>query len=302
MLVEDEESVEIILSLPSQLPAIHMSPPSHIVNLTIVFMTSFNCTITTLALGRWSSDSSRLVQQRYTPEQHPELIPSEAGAPCTDGAVPPCLLSRWPVSCVHSLHNVWVLWRHCWEVSKTFPLWCVSLGDLYNDHWLVLHWGYDCKSCKCTVPAPTPGLGSLGLWCSSAWAMPFLSFVDSTSSFLLVIKPSSLSVLYTPPPVLLDSDRTARSPSGVWSDSVHCIELYFEVYFPSGVWVESEWSPSGPIYSMLFKQFYKLLLCCDISPIRLHSDWIGTYNLLLKLVSENVKAQFWQALNPHPLH
>jgi hypothetical protein len=66
--------------------------------------------------------------------------------------------------------------------------------------------------------------------------------------------------------------------------------------------VESEWSPSGPIYSMLFKQFCKLLLCCDISPIGLHSDWIGTYNLLLKLVSENVKAQFWQALNPHPLH
>jgi hypothetical protein len=117
------------------------------------------------------------------------------------------------------------------------------------------------------------------------------------------------AVLYTPPPVLLDSDRTARSPSqsewspsGVLSDSVHCIELYFEVYFPSGVRVESEWSPSGPIYSMLFKQFCKLLLCCDISPIGLHSDWIGTYNLLLKLVSENVKAQFWQALNPHPLH
>ena len=46
----------------------------------------------------------------------------------------------------------------------------------------------------------------------------------------------------------------------------------------------------------------KSLLCCDISPIGLHSDWIGTYNLVLKLVSENVKAWFWQALNPHPLH
>jgi hypothetical protein len=58
-------------------------------------------------------------------------------------------------------------------------------------------------------------------------------------------------VLYTPPPVLLDSDRTARSPSGVrveseWSlsgvqsDSVYSIGLYFEVYFLSRVQAESE--------------------------------------------------------------
>jgi hypothetical protein len=79
---------------------------------------------------------------------------------------------------------------------------------------------------------------------------------------MFLIRLPSWAVLYTPPPVLLDSDRTARSPSGsewspsgVQSDSVHSIELYFEVYFPSGVRVESEWSPSGPIYSMLLKQF-----------------------------------------------
>ena len=113
------------------------------------------------------------------------------------------------------------------------------------------------------------------------------------------------AVLYTPPPVLLDSDRTARSPSGsewspsgVQSDSVHSIELYFEVYFPSGVRVESEQTNLLNAVEAICKS----LLCCDISPIGLHSDWIGTYNLMLKLVSENVKAWFWQALNPHPLH
>jgi hypothetical protein len=33
------------------------------------------------------------------------------------------------------------------------------------------------------------------------------------------------AVLYTPPPVLLDSDWTARSPSGVQSDSLYSIGL-----------------------------------------------------------------------------
>jgi hypothetical protein len=67
---------------------------------------------------------------------------------------------------------------------------------------------------------------------------------------------------------------------------------------PSGVRVESEWTNLLNAVEAICKS----LLCCDISPIGLHSDWIGTYNLVLKLVSENVKAWFWQALNPHPQH
>jgi hypothetical protein len=62
--------------------------------------------------------------------------------------------------------------------------------------------------------------------------------------------------------------------------------------------VESEWT--NPLNAI--QAISKSLLCCNISLIGLHSDWIGTYNLMLKLVSENVKAWFWQALNPHPLY
>jgi hypothetical protein len=55
-----------------------------------------------------------------------------------------------------------------------------------------------------------------------------------------------MPVLYTPPPVLLDSDQTARSPSGVRVESNRThftlLDLYFEVYFPSGVQVESKWT------------------------------------------------------------
>jgi hypothetical protein len=66
------------------------------------------------------------------------------------------------------------------------------------------------------------------------------------------------STLHSPTcPIGLRSDclDSTRSPSGVQSDSVCSTGLYFEVYFPSGVQVESEWSPSGLIHSMLFKQF-----------------------------------------------
>jgi hypothetical protein len=54
------------------------------------------------------------------------------------------------------------------------------------------------------------------------------------------------AVLYTPPPVLLDSDWTAQSLSEVLMESnwTHftLLDLYFEVYFTSGVQVESEWT------------------------------------------------------------
>jgi hypothetical protein len=66
--------------------------------------------------------------------------------------------------------------------------------------------------------------------------------------------------------------------------------------------VESEWSLSGLIHSMLFKQFESHYSV--VTSVRLDSTWIGLglTTWMFKLMSENIKAWFWQALNPHPLH
>jgi hypothetical protein len=121
----------------------------------------------------------------------------------------------------------------------------------------------------------------------------------------MLLAHTKFSTLHSPTcPIGLRSDcsDSTRTPSRVQSDSVCSTGLYFEVYFPSGVRVESKWSPSGLIHSMLFKQFeshYSVVTSVRSDSTRIG---LGLTTWMFKLVSENVKAWFWQALNPHPLH
>ena len=100
------------------------------------------------------------------------------------------------------------------------------------------------QRCECTVQA----LGS------------HVRSVHRTVGGMQLRLKSWFPVHYSPPPVLLDSDQTARSPIGLWSDCSESKWIPVESQWsPSGIQVESQWNLTGNAKGINFMQCSSLV-------------------------------------------